>query len=123
MLCCVVYPVYSHNQAAKLNAKRSRSGALECVMRRTNFPPAAPVLPPPPPRPWPRRLRLGYISCNFMNHAQGTQLMTFFAHHDRSAFQVYAYMTRSTVTPEAREIEQIIARQCDHCTYSLCVCA
>ncbi len=52
---------------------------------------AALRLPPPPPRPAGRRLRIGYLSADFRNHAMGNLLKGLFARHDRRRFEVYAY--------------------------------
>ncbi|MBP5977930.1 hypothetical protein HW132_35855 [Brasilonema sp. CT11] len=38
-----------------------------------------------------RKLRIGYVSSNFLNHAQGNQLANFFMNHDRDQFEIFAY--------------------------------
>lgn len=52
---------------------------------------AALRLPPPPPRPAGRRLRIGYLSADFRNHAMGNLLHGVFSQHDRRRFEVFAY--------------------------------
>jgi predicted O-linked N-acetylglucosamine transferase (SPINDLY family) len=39
----------------------------------------------------PRRLRLGYLSADFRDHAMGSLIHGLFAHHDRERFEVFAY--------------------------------
>ncbi|WP_456429449.1 tetratricopeptide repeat protein [Rhodocaloribacter sp.] len=39
----------------------------------------------------PERLRIGYVSPDFRRHAVGTLTHRMFEHHDRDAFEVYAY--------------------------------
>jgi len=53
--------------------------------------PPALRLPPPPPRPAGRRLRIGYLSADFRNHAMGNLLHGVFSQHDRRRFEVFAY--------------------------------
>jgi predicted O-linked N-acetylglucosamine transferase (SPINDLY family) len=48
-------------------------------------------LPPVPSRPASERVRLGYLSADFRNHAMGNLIHGLFAHHDRQRFEVYAY--------------------------------
>jgi len=43
------------------------------------------------PRRDPARLRIGYVSPDFRNHAVGTLVHDLFRHHDRSAVTVHAY--------------------------------
>jgi len=38
-----------------------------------------------------RKLRIGYVSSNFLNHAQGNQLANYFMNHDRDEFEIFAY--------------------------------
>ncbi|MFN6132232.1 MAG: tetratricopeptide repeat protein [Synechococcaceae cyanobacterium] len=52
---------------------------------------AALRLPPPPPRPAGRRLRIGYLSADFRYHAMGNLLQDVFSQHDRRRFEVFAY--------------------------------
>ncbi|MEM1224664.1 MAG: tetratricopeptide repeat protein [Planctomycetota bacterium] len=37
------------------------------------------------------RLRIGYLACDFRNHAKGHQTRTMFGHHDQNAFEVFTY--------------------------------
>ncbi len=39
----------------------------------------------------PRRLRLGYLSADFRDHAMGSLVHGLFAHHNRERFEVFAY--------------------------------
>ncbi len=50
-----------------------------------------PLLPTPPPRKQLQRLRIGYLSWDFRNHAVAHLLGHLFARHDRSRFEVIAY--------------------------------
>jgi predicted O-linked N-acetylglucosamine transferase (SPINDLY family) len=50
-----------------------------------------PLLPAPPPRKKEQRLRIGYLSWDFRNHAVAHLLGHLFARHDRSRFEVIAY--------------------------------
>lgn len=43
------------------------------------------------PRSTRDRLRIGYLSCDFRDHATGHLVRTMFAHHDRREFEVFAY--------------------------------
>jgi protein O-GlcNAc transferase len=38
-----------------------------------------------------RKLKIGYVSSNFLNHAQGNQLANYFMNHNRDQFEIYAY--------------------------------
>ena len=38
-----------------------------------------------------RRLRIGYVSADFHNHAVGRNLLPLFQHHDKDAFEIFAY--------------------------------
>jgi protein O-GlcNAc transferase len=50
-----------------------------------------------------RRLRIGYVSCDFRNHVVGRNIQPLFAHHDHSKFEIYCF---SNVTrPDARTPE------------------
>jgi len=55
-----------------------------------------------PPR---RRLRVGYVSANFMNHAQGAQLQYYFKHHNTTRFEVFAYSTSRSHSGETTVIK------------------
>ena len=41
----------------------------------------------------PQKLRIGYISPDFRNHAVGRLIYQIFPHHDRSQFEIYGYTT------------------------------
>lgn len=46
---------------------------------------------PRPHAPFPRKLRIGYVSGDFCQHPVGTFIKPVLAHHDRSAFEVFCY--------------------------------
>ncbi|MFN5161689.1 MAG: tetratricopeptide repeat protein [Cyanobacteriota bacterium] len=48
-------------------------------------------MPPPTPRRRDRRLRIGYLSADFRDHAMGGLIHGLFTHHDRRQFEVFAY--------------------------------
>ncbi len=50
-------------------------------------------LPPRPPRPPGRRLRIGYLSADYRSHATAQLLGHLFARHDRARFEAIAYST------------------------------
>jgi predicted O-linked N-acetylglucosamine transferase (SPINDLY family)/GNAT superfamily N-acetyltransferase len=62
--------------------------------------------PPPDPAP---KLRLGYLSADFRQHAVGTLIHQIFQHHDRDRFEVYAYSLVDT----ADEFTAAIQAGCD----------
>lgn len=53
-------------------------------------PRAQPLAPEPPP-PEGRRIRVGYLSSDFRNHATMHLMTGIFEYHDRSRFEVFAY--------------------------------
>jgi predicted O-linked N-acetylglucosamine transferase (SPINDLY family) len=67
-------------------------------------------LPPPPPRPTGQRLRIGYLSADFRNHAMGNLLHGLFACHDRLRFEVFAY----SLADVSDEVTEVIRRSVDH---------
>ena len=67
-------------------------------------------LPPPPPRPAGRRLRIGYLSTDFRNHAMGNLLHGLFACHDRQRYEVFAYSLADS--PDA--VTAVIRSGVDH---------
>ena len=67
-------------------------------------------LPPPPPRPTGPRLRNGYLSADFRNHAMGNLLHGLFACHDRQRFEVFAY----SLADVSDEVTEVIRRSVDH---------
>ncbi|MTW19560.1 tetratricopeptide repeat protein [Allochromatium palmeri] len=50
-------------------------------------------LPPAPPKPTGARLRLGYLSDDFQEHATAYLTAALFERHDRAQFEVFAYST------------------------------
>jgi len=69
---------------------------------------------PPQPDAINKRLKVAYVSSNYRNHAQGTQMSSFFQQHDRTRFEIYAFSTLEAVTHEAIERRKIIQKQIDH---------
>ena len=67
-------------------------------------------LPPPPPRPTGQRLRIGYLSADFRNHAMGNLLHGLFACHDRQRFEVFAY----SLADVSDEVTEVIRHGVDH---------
>lgn len=53
--------------------------------------PAAAQLLTPPARPGGARIRVGYLSCDFRNHATMHLMAGLFESHDRDRFEVFAY--------------------------------
>ncbi|WP_179076668.1 TIGR03032 family protein [Nostoc sp. C057] len=62
----------------------------------------------PPPAPAPK-LRLGYISADFRQHAVSTLIHEIFQYHDRSAFEVYGY----SLVDASDEFTEKIRSGCD----------
>lgn len=58
-----------------------------------------------------RRLRIGYVSADFRNHATGHLTRTMYAQHSRPEFEIYAYDLRPT--PDSSYYRDIVAG-CDH---------
>lgn len=56
------------------------------------------------------RLRIGYVSSDFHNHATAQLMLSLFGLHDRSAFEVYAY---SLGKDDGSEYRKRIANDCD----------
>jgi protein O-GlcNAc transferase len=56
------------------------------------------------------KLRIGYLSSNFINHAQGAQLSSFFLHNDNAVSSVHLYSTRMAKSDEALEAQALIER-------------
>ena len=53
--------------------------------------PAAPAAPPPQSGPRGRRLRIGYASADFRNHATAHLAAGLFERHDRERFEIFGY--------------------------------
>jgi predicted O-linked N-acetylglucosamine transferase (SPINDLY family) len=66
---------------------------------------AALKLPLPEAAPLPRRLRLGYLSADFRNHAMGTLIHGLFTHHDRNRFAVFAYSLAPLCDPYTESVQ------------------
>ncbi|MDY7048060.1 MAG: TIGR03032 family protein [Microcystis panniformis WG22] len=62
------------------------------------------------PRETPSKLRIGYLSADFRNHAVGFLIRELFAYHNRDQFEVYAYSLSNTTD----EITEQISSGCDH---------
>lgn len=72
-----------------------------------------PGVPPAPPPTWDgrRRLRLGYLSGDFHDHATLHLTQGLYRRHDRGRFEVFAY---SIGMPDAGAQRQQLVRDCDH---------
>ncbi|RFC42835.1 MAG: SPINDLY family [Verrucomicrobia bacterium] len=46
---------------------------------------------PQPTAPFPRKLRIGYVSGDFCQHPVGTFIKPILSHHDQSAFEIFCY--------------------------------
>jgi protein O-GlcNAc transferase len=60
----------------------------------------------PPEEPRSRRLRIGYLSADFRNHAMGTLIHGLFRHHDRERFEVFAYAINDLCDAYTRSVQQ-----------------
>ncbi|MCX7084558.1 MAG: tetratricopeptide repeat protein [Methylococcales bacterium] len=58
----------------------------------------------------PERLRIGYVSPDFRNHAVGTLIHQLFQYHQRPEFEIFAY----SLVPVNDDITQSIREGCDH---------
>ena len=61
-----------------------------------------------------KKLKIAYISSNFRNHAQGSQLGTFFKEHNRDEFEVYAITIYPVISDLAIERQNILKAQVDN---------
>ena len=61
------------------------------VWAETDMPAPADLLPPPPAPIPGRRIRIGYLSYDFFNHATTLLAVALFEQHDRARFEVFAY--------------------------------
>ncbi len=68
-------------------------------------------LPPGPKVDASGRLRIGYVSSDFHNHATAQLMLSLFGLHDRADFEIYAY---SLGKDDGSEYRQRIAADCDH---------
>ena len=60
----------------------------------------------PPAEPRSQRLRIGYLSADFRNHAMGTLIHGLFRHHDRERFEVFAYAINDVSDAYTRSVHQ-----------------
>eukprot|EP01125_Pyxidicula_operculata_P001008 TRINITY_DN108_c1_g1_i3.p1 TRINITY_DN108_c1_g1~~TRINITY_DN108_c1_g1_i3.p1 ORF type:complete len:406 (+),score=41.67 TRINITY_DN108_c1_g1_i3:410-1627(+) len=60
------------------------------------------------------KLRIGYLSSNFINHAQGTQLEGYFKLHDRVKYEIFAFSIRDAMTEEAKVQQKTLRSEVDH---------
>jgi predicted O-linked N-acetylglucosamine transferase (SPINDLY family) len=70
-----------------------------------------PRLAPPLPRTRPQRVRVGYASADFCNHATTHLCGGLFSRHDRERFEIFAY---SFGGDDGSEYRKRVARDCDH---------
>jgi protein O-GlcNAc transferase len=73
--------------------------------------PRAQRLAPEPLPPLGRRIRVGYLSSDFRNHATMHLMAGIFEHHDRSQFEVFAY---DYTTPDISEYRQRFLDAVEH---------
>lgn len=73
--------------AANLQVARLHANAITQKLQRRD----AQVFAHSRPTPSDRRIRLGYLSADFRDHAIGHLIAGLFAHHDRERFEVIAY--------------------------------
>lgn len=88
-------------------AQQRRAGALHT---RHLLQGVSPSLPPPGPRR-PGRVRVGYLSSDFHNHATALLMVGMLECRDRERFEVYAY-THSAADGSA--LQQRLLAACDH---------
>lgn len=67
-------------------------------------------LPPAPPHQPGERLRIGYLSADFRNHAMGNLLHGVFSQHDRQRFEVFAY----SLVDVSDAVTEVIRSGVDH---------
>lgn len=61
-----------------------------------------------------KKLKIAYVSSNYRNHAQGSQLASFFKEHDRNEFEVYAISIFPALVDMAIERRDMLKLQVDH---------
>lgn len=59
-----------------------------------------------------RRLRIGYVSGDFRNHATSHLIQHLFTHHDRQRFEIFAFSLYKDLPDDI--YQQRIIRDCDH---------
>ncbi|WP_130469812.1 tetratricopeptide repeat protein [Candidatus Magnetaquicoccus inordinatus] len=71
----------------------SASEQLQCARRwaARYYPPHPPLYNAPPPASRPERLKIGYLSCDFQDHATVQLMAELFELHDRQRFTIIAY--------------------------------
>jgi protein O-GlcNAc transferase len=62
---------------------------------------------PAPLRPFPRKLRIGYVSGDFCHHPVTTFIEPVLAEHDRAAFEVYCYYNHTRVDPFTKRLQSL----------------
>ena len=83
---------------------RHRTRSERLIEERYTLPDLGPIDRPPVPRP---RIRLGYFSADFHEHAVMLQLIRVLELHDRESFEIYAY----SYGPAAGDAMRARARQ------------
>jgi predicted O-linked N-acetylglucosamine transferase (SPINDLY family) len=61
-----------------------------------------------------KKLKIAFVSSNYRNHAQGSQLGTLFKEFDRNHFEVYAISIYPAIIEIAIEQQQLLRNQVDH---------
>lgn len=61
-----------------------------------------------------KKLKIAYVSSNYRNHAQGSQLGTFFQCHDRINFEVFAISLYPAIVSTAVERRDLLKKNVDH---------
>ena len=97
---CFRVPIDNH-QAVTRHWGKSVARSIEPIKPHCQF------APPPPPAP---KLRLGYLSADFRQHAVGTLIHQLFQYHDSSAFEVYGY----SLHQKSDQFTDIIRASVDH---------
>lgn len=99
---------YDFSMAEKLAIAKSHAGSIEdrlaATRARLNF-------THPTRNSSPERLRIGYLSYDFRNHATSHLMRTLFGLHDRARFEIFTY---SYGPDDASEYRQKIAEDSDH---------
>jgi predicted O-linked N-acetylglucosamine transferase (SPINDLY family) len=62
------------------------------------------------PSEQPQKIKIGYLSADFRQHAVGSLIAPLFQYHDRSRFEVYAYSLSATTDELTEQVQQ----GCDH---------
>lgn len=99
---------YDISMAEKRAIARSHAGPLEA---RLTAPRARLAFTHPAPEANPPRLRIGYLSFDFRNHAVGHLTRSLFGLHDRAHFEVFVY---SYGPDDGSDYRQTIAAESEH---------